>query len=98
MSRLKMGVIGLGMGRAHARGYHSHAQSDLVAICDPDEERLRSAQEELDVPRTYTDAEAMFQAEDLDGVSIAVPNKFHAPLTMAGLKHGLHVLCEKPMA
>ena len=93
-----MGVIGLGMGRAHARGYHSHAQSDLVAICDPDEERLRSAQEELDVPRTYTDAEAMFQEEDLDGVSIAVPNKFHAPLTMAGLKHGLHVLCEKPMA
>ena len=98
MGRMKMAVIGLGMGRGHARGYHSHPQADLVAICDPDESRLRDVQAELDVPRIYTDAEAMFAAEDLDGVSIAVPNKFHAPLTIAALRHGLHVLCEKPMA
>ena len=98
MGRLKMGVIGLGMGRGHARGYHSHPQADLVAICDPDEARLGEVQAELDVARTYTDAEAMFRAEDLDGVSIAVPNKFHAPLTIAALRRGLHVLCEKPMA
>ncbi len=98
MGRMKMGVIGLGMGRGHARGYHSHPQADLVAICDPDESRLRDVQVELDVPRTYTDAEAMFAAEDLDGVSIAVPNKFHASLSIAALRHGLHVLCEKPMA
>jgi predicted dehydrogenase len=98
VGRLKMGVIGLGMGRGHARGYHSHPQADLVAICDPDEARLGEVQAELDVARTYTDAEAMFRAEDLDGVSIAVPNKFHAPLTIAALRRGLHVLCEKPMA
>lgn len=98
VGRLKMGVVGLGMGRGHARGYHSHPQADLVAICDPDEERLRAVQEEFDVPRTYTDAEAMFRSENLDGVSIAVPNKFHAPLTIAALKRGLHVLCEKPMS
>jgi predicted dehydrogenase len=98
MGKLKMAVIGLGMGRGHARGYHSHPQADLVAICDMDEQRLQDVQKELDVPRVYTDAEAMFRAEDLDGVSIAVPNKYHAPLTIAALKHGLHVLCEKPMA
>ncbi len=98
MGRMKMGVIGLGMGRGHARGYHSHEQAELVAICDMDEARLRDVQNELDVPRTYTDAEAMFEAEDLDAVSIAVPNKFHAPLTIAALQRGLHVLCEKPMA
>ncbi len=98
VGRLKMGVIGLGMGRGHARGYHSHPQADLVAICDMDVGRLQEVQSELDVPRTYTDAEKMFCAEELDGVSIAVPNKYHAPLTIAALKHGLHVLCEKPMA
>ena len=63
MDRMKMGVIGLGMGRGHARGYHSHEQADLVAICDMDEGRLHEVQSELDVPRTYTDAEAMFEAE-----------------------------------
>ena len=32
MGKLKMGVIGLGLGRGHARGYHSHPQAELVAV------------------------------------------------------------------
>jgi predicted dehydrogenase len=40
----------------------------------------------------------MLQEEKLDIVSIATPNKFHAPLTVAALEAGNHVLCEKPMA
>jgi len=95
---LKMGVIGLGMGRGHARGYHGHPRAELVAVCDPDEVRAREVQAELDVPRVYADAADMLKREDLDAVSIAVPNKLHAPLTIQALKKGLHVLCEKPMA
>lgn len=98
MKRLRMGVVGLGMGRGHARGYHSHPQADLVAIADPDEGRLAEVQEELGVPQTYTDAETMLRDEELDAVSIAVPNVYHAPLTIAALQRGLHVLCEKPPA
>jgi len=40
----------------------------------------------------------MLKKEKLDVVSIAVPNKFHKPLTLAAFKAGCHVLCEKPMA
>ena len=98
MGKLKMGVIGLGMGRGHARGYQSHPDAELVALCDQDAARLREAAEELGVARTYSDAAAMLRDADLDGVSVAVPNKHHAPLTIAALKRGLHVLCEKPMA
>ncbi|MFA6107697.1 MAG: Gfo/Idh/MocA family oxidoreductase [Candidatus Latescibacterota bacterium] len=99
MSRkLRMGVIGVGMGRAHAKGYQSHPGSELVALCDVDSIRLAAAAAELGVPQTYTDAGRMFREAGLDAVSIAVPNKFHAPLTVAALEHGLHVLCEKPMA
>lgn len=99
MSRkLRMGVIGVGMGRAHAKGYQSHPGSELVALCDVDGIRLAAAAAELGVPQTYTDAGRMFREAGLDAVSIAVPNKFHAPLTVAALERGLHVLCEKPMA
>lgn len=99
MSRkLRMGVIGVGMGRAHAKGYQSHPGSELVALCDVDGIRLAAAAAELGVPQTYTDAGRMFREANLDAVSIAVPNKFHAPLTVAALERGLHVLCEKPMA
>ena len=98
VDRLRMGVVGLGMGRGHARGYLQHPGAELVALCDVDGDRLAEGAAEMDVSQTYTDALRMFREADLDAVSIAVPNKYHAPLTVAALKRGLHVLCEKPMA
>jgi predicted dehydrogenase len=98
MKKLRMGVVGLGMGRGHARGYLSHPQAELVALCDMDPVRLAQEAAEMGVAQTYEDALEMFDRADLDAVSIAVPNKLHAPLTIAALKRGLHVLCEKPMA
>ncbi len=96
--KLRMGVIGLGMGQGHAHGYHSHPQAELVALCDLDEKRLSETAQELGVEQTYTDVDAMFKKADLDGVSVALPNKLHAPITIKALGYGLHVLCEKPMA
>jgi predicted dehydrogenase len=95
---LHCAVIGLGMGRGHAQGYHDHPDAKLVAVCDPDEARCAEAVKQWGC-RAYPDAEAMWKAEKrLDVVSIATPNKFHAPLTIQALRHGAHVLCEKPMA
>ena len=96
--KLRLGVVGTGMGRAHMQGYQSHPHAELVAICDLDEQRLAATAAEMGVEATYTDAHEMFRSAGLDGVSIAVPNKLHAPLAIAALKSGLHVLCEKPMA
>lgn len=99
MSRkLRLGVVGLGMGRHHAEAYLADGRVDLGALCDIDERRLKSAGEKYGVAALFTDANEMFRQADLTAVSIATPNKFHAPLTMAALRHGLHVLCEKPMA
>ena len=96
--KLRCGVIGLGMGRGHIHGYQSHPACELVAVADLDEGRLAAAQAEFKVPQTYTDAQDMLKHAGLDVVSVATPNKFHAPLTLAALKAGCHVLCEKPMA
>lgn len=96
--KLRCGVIGLGMGRGHIAGYQSYPACEVVAVADLDEARLQKAKEELQIEQTYTTAEAMLQEAKLDVVSVATPNKFHAPLTIAALKAGCHVLCEKPMA
>ncbi|MFB3880765.1 MAG: Gfo/Idh/MocA family protein [Armatimonadota bacterium] len=99
MSRkLRMAVVGLGMGSGHAEGYQKDERAELVALCDVDEKRLGAAGEKFGVTALFTDAQRMFREVKLDGVSIATPNKFHAPLTIAALRRGLHVLCEKPMA
>lgn len=96
--KLKLGVIGLGMGRAHVKSFKEHPGAEVVALCDRNAELLERMRQEYKIPKTYTDAEKMLKEADLDAVSIAVPNAFHAPLTIAALKAGLHVLCEKPMA
>jgi predicted dehydrogenase len=99
MSRkLRMAVVGLGMGAGHVEGYQNDGRAEVVALCDLDEERLAKAGAKYSVSDLFTDAPAMFRKAKLDGVSIATPNKFHAPLTIAALRRGLHVLCEKPMA
>jgi predicted dehydrogenase len=98
MKKIRIGVVGLGMGQAHINGYREHPEAEVVAVADVDQARLDKATRELGIEKCYADALEMFRKEDLDVVSIAVPNKFHKPLTVAALEAGAHVLCEKPMA
>lgn len=95
---LRAGVVGLGMGRQHISAYLEALDCEVTAICDLDETTLAATAEEFTIPSTFTDAQALFDSGLIDVVSIAVPNALHAPLTMAALASGLHVLCEKPMA
>lgn len=96
--KVRVGVVGLGMGWHHVKMYQQHPRCEMVAICDVDPARLSAAEKELGVPRTFNDPHALFASGEVDAVSIATPNTLHAPLTIAALKAGLHVLCEKPMA
>jgi len=98
MKKLRVGVIGLGMGKVHLQGYQSHPAAEVVAIADPNKERLAKVGEEYKIAGKYASAEEMLKKEKLDVVSIATPNKFHKPLALAAFKAGCHVLCEKPMA
>lgn len=97
-NKIRIGVIGLGMGRNHVQDFVRHPAVEIVALCDQDQNRLEQVAKEFCVPGKFCDAETMFKQVKLDAVSIATPNKFHAPLTLSALKHNLHVLCEKPMA
>ena len=98
MDKLRIGVIGLGMGRHHIASYQGHPAAEVVAISDVDEVRLKEIGDKYNIPHRYRTAEEMFAKEKLDVVSVATPNKFHMPLTVMAFEAGCHVLCEKPMA
>jgi predicted dehydrogenase len=98
MTKLKVGIIGLGMGRHHARQFAKHPNCDVVALADLNTDLLKQLGDELKVEKRYTNAEEMLQNETLDIACIATPNTFHKPLTLAAFEAGAHVLCEKPMA
>jgi predicted dehydrogenase len=96
--KLKVGVIGLGIGRHHVSGFNENSNSTVVAIADLNKDILKEIGDQNGVEHRYTDPQELLEKEDLDIVSIATPNKFHKPLALAALKKGAHVFCEKPMA
>ena len=96
--RLRVGVVGLGIGRSHIEGWRQHPQVDVVAVADADAARAAQVADQYGIASRHTRAEDLLAAEALDAVSICTPNKFHLPLTLAAFEAGCHVLCEKPMA
>ncbi|NRA27699.1 MAG: Gfo/Idh/MocA family oxidoreductase [Opitutales bacterium] len=98
MSKIKCATIGLGMGKSHIKGFQSRENAEVVAICDLNEELLKSVGDQFGISNQYTDVTAMLETEKPDVVSIATPNSLHKPLTIQALEAGAHVICEKPMA
>jgi len=72
--------------------------SEIVAISSRSLARAQAAAKRLGIPRAYGSYEAMLADPDIDAVYNPTPNHLHVPLTLAALKAGKHVLCEKPIA
>ena len=99
MSKIKVGIIGTGsISHLHIQGYLKNPDVELYALCDINEERVKAAGEKYKVSRIYTDMNEMLKLEELDAVSVCTWNSAHAPCSIAALKAGKHVICEKPMA
>ena len=96
---VRAAVIGLGWpGREHAKSYSTLDSAEVVAACDLDSQTCERACEELGIAERYSDYKDMLKRDDVDVVSVCLPNFLHAPVTIDCLKAGKHVLCEKPPA
>jgi predicted dehydrogenase len=93
---MKAAVIGLGVGRSHAEAYHQLATTELVAVCDGNEARLRPVADEYGC-RAYASVDELLADREIDLVSVATPHPSHAELAIRCLHAGKHVLVEKPM-
>jgi predicted dehydrogenase len=69
-----------------------------VAVCDTNEEQARPVATRFGIGQVYADWQEVVHHPDVDAISICTPNALHAPLSIAALEAGKHVLCEKPMA
>ncbi len=95
-ANLSFALIGCGkIGSRHAA--HIHQVANLVAVCDIAEEAGSQLALKYDVP-AYSSIEALLANGQPDVVSVCTPNGLHAVHTIAALRAGCHVLCEKPMA
>lgn len=97
--KFRVGIIGAGgiFRWAHAGGWKNLPDTEMVAICDINEETAASAAKEYGIPKVFTDYRDLLKL-DLDAVDILTPNRVHTPAVIAALNAGKHVLCEKPLA
>ena len=96
---IRVGIIGASFARAaYLPALRTIDDVELLAIASA---RLFSAQlaaDQFNIPHVYDNWERMIGEHEFDLVCIATPTIFHAPMTLAALNAGAHVLCEKPMA
>ncbi|MBA2175514.1 Gfo/Idh/MocA family oxidoreductase [Halobacillus locisalis] len=99
MSKLNVAVIGCGSiaQHRHLLEYQANEHVSITAVCDLVEERVEKVAQKYNA-KAYTSYEELLAKENVDLVSVCLPNYLHAPVSIAALNAGNHVLCEKPMA
>jgi len=95
----KVGIIGVGgIARTHMPGWNASGITEVVAACDIAPAALEKFAAEWKIPFTTTDATDLFRNRDIDIIDVCTPNNYHAPLSIAAMEAGKHVICEKPLA
>ncbi len=97
MDKVKVGIVGSKFAAGfHADCYSRNEKAEVVAVAAID--NLGPFSEEWGIPDTYEDYNEMFARDDIDLVSVCVPNFLHHDVTVAAAKAGKDVICEKPLA
>jgi UDP-N-acetylglucosamine 3-dehydrogenase len=99
MEKLKVGVIGCGSiaRKRHLIEYDANQNAEIVAVCDIIPDRAEETVGQYGA-QAFTDYKELLAIEEIDVISVCLPNSLHAPVSIDALNAGKHVLCEKPMA
>ena len=99
VEKLVVGVIGLGMGRAHLEGAIKYG-AQVGLICDTNPAKLKEWGEKNSIPeeKWTTDWHDIVNNKEINAVIIATPDQQHREQIVACLEAGKHIMCEKPLA
>lgn len=99
MKKIRFGVIGTNFVTDWViAGARQDPRFELAAVCSRTEQRAAEFAARHHIPHTFTSLERMVEGDTVDAVYIATPNSLHAAQAILCMKHGKHVLCEKPLA
>ena len=102
MTQRKTRIALVGAGHvaqvAHIPAYKKNPDVELAAVVDDDPIKAQRIREQFGFAEWYEDISEMLKKADVDAVDICTPNYLHAPMAIAALRSGRHVLCEKPLA
>lgn len=96
--KVRIAVVGLGFGAEFIPIHQRHPHVELVAICQRSQDKLDQIGKHYGVERRYTSYADLLKDKEVDAVHINSPIPDHAPMTLAALEAGKHVMCTVPMA
>ena len=93
-----MNIAGVGVGGMGAGNLKALESENIVALCDVDHAYAAGTFKRYPNAKTYTDYREMLDKQkDIEAVMIATPDHTHAVISMAAIKAGKHVYCQKPL-
>jgi len=97
---LRIGLVGVG-GTAqvnHIPALKRMENVELVWLCDRDREKAERVAQKFGIPHASGRLDDMLDDESVEAVDVCTPNYLHAPIAVAALEAGKHVLCERPLS
>jgi predicted dehydrogenase len=91
-------MVGLGFGAEFIPIYEAHPLGNVVAVCQRNREKLDKVGDRFGIEKRYTSYEDVLKDKEVDFVHINSPIPDHAPMSLAALRAGKHVMCTVPMA
>ena len=97
-TKKKVAIIGLGFGAEFIPIYQAHPTAEIHSICQRTESKLNEIGDQFNIERRHTSYDEVLADPEVDFVHINSPIPDHAPMSIAALKAGKHVMCTVPMA
>ncbi len=98
MTKVRFGIVGVGnFGLMHIQTLKQLPEAELVAVCCRTEDRLKLLCKEYNIPKWYTDIDALVNDADIDVLIVATGEDTHYSFTEKAIRAGKHVLLEKPI-
>ena len=99
LSILNYGVIGAGIhGENHIKSVYSSGNAQLIAIADKNEARKEEMTDKYSVQKSFLDYQELLEQDEIEAVSIVLPDHLHRQACEDAFAFGKHVLVEKPLA
>lgn len=97
--RIRVGIAGLGgFGSLHVGVLTQFEGADLVAVCDPNEQRLAEIADQYQVPHRFVSYEDLLDSRQIEALFLVTPEHLHAEMVFKALDAGIHTFVEKPFA
>ena len=96
---IKIAIVGTGgIAEWHASAFKNHKDSEVIAACDVNDDRLNEFCNKFQIENRYNSVDELLENNEIDAVTNTTPDAFHKEISIKAIEKNKHIFCEKPLA